>query len=359
MKLIFPLLFLFFGCPLFAQLEINLDISFETFYDQEYVPLEDYTNLTEGLGAWDYFFYEEIELLHPIVIPGFEDRPINFLEIDGWGGMFLIYENWPDDPYDIFLISVAADEYFLSPLNDENNTDEGDILLFENEDVMIVEDRNVAFEEEMYSGDGSLISRANFQIEFHRNDMCFQLNYGPSSIGMDLQNFIEDYMVIGTAFGWFYEENFDGVWEEDGQGIYGIIADDPYDPIFHFLLLEFDEDPDDIFDLTINEFPGEGTVYRLCYNETTSTEDISLNKNNWQIYPNPVSDYLHISLPESYEVEGKNHQIQLMDVYGKLVLEESITDHQTISVQTLPSGVYFAQLKGRDNFEVKRVVIGR
>ncbi len=56
MKLIFPLLFLFFGCPLFAQLEINLDIVFEASFDQEYVPLEDYINLTEGLGAWDDFF---------------------------------------------------------------------------------------------------------------------------------------------------------------------------------------------------------------------------------------------------------------------------------------------------------------
>ncbi len=301
----------------------------------------------------------EIELTHPIIMPGFEDRPMDFLEIDAYSFSYFLYDNWPDDSYSLDLFMTPIDETaILSPLNDTNNDDQGDILFYESEELIIIEYRNIAFAEEFGLDDGNLISRANFQIEINKADLCFQFKYGPSTLSQGMQNFFSQGIIIGLGFGWFFEENDGGNLIEDYEDLYGLVSGFPNAPELVTILESMDNPFEGIVPI-LNAYPEEGTVYQFCFDGPSSTETIITNETSWQIYPNPVSDYLHITLPESYEVEGKNHQIQLMDVYGKLILEQSITDYQTISVQTLPSGVYFAQLKGQDNFEVQRVVIGR
>jgi len=63
-----------------AQLNLNLETSFSPF-QRDYQPLEEYTNLTEGLEAWndlDYIEdYEFFGLSSPFIMPGFEDRQLN------------------------------------------------------------------------------------------------------------------------------------------------------------------------------------------------------------------------------------------------------------------------------------------
>ena len=336
-----------------------LDIVFEASFDQEYIPLEDYTNITEGLDAWDDFFIEEIELTYPFIMPGFEDRLIYFVEIGTYSGIYLGYSNWPDDPYEIDLEIFPFDEFLLrSSLSDSMNSDQGDILFYESEELLIVEYRNVGIDKELELGDGNLFSRVNFQIEINKMELCVRFKYGPSTLSQAMEDFFSQGLRIGLLFGWFFEENVGGNLIEDYEHLYGLVSGFPNAPELVTILESMDNPFERVIPL-LNIYPDEGTVYQFCFDGPSSTETIMTNETSWQIYPNPVSDYLHIALPESYEVEGENYQIQLMDVYGKLILEQSITDYQTISVQTLPSGVYFAQLKGQDNFEVQRVVIGR
>ncbi|TVQ51111.1 MAG: T9SS C-terminal target domain-containing protein [Saprospirales bacterium] len=359
MKLISPFFILFFSYPLFSQLEINLDIVFEATFDQNYIPLEEFTNLTEGLGAWDYFFDEEIVLTYPIIMPGFEDRPINLLEIGAFSGIYLGYSNWPDDPYELDLEIFPIDEFILvSPLYDPMNSDQGDILLYESEELLIVEYRNVGIYQEMELGDGNLFSRLNFQIEINKVELCVRFKYGPSNLSQGMQDFFFQGLFTGLLFGWFYEESVGGSWIEDYEHLYGLVSGFPNDPEI-VTVLESRDNPFEGIIPIINFYPEEGTIYQFCFDEPSSTEAVHNNKNNWQIYPSPVSDYLHITFPESFEAQGKNYQIQLMDVYGKLVLEQSIAEHQYISVQTLPSGIYFAQLKAQNSFDIQRVVISR
>jgi len=359
MKNLLILLFLISYLPLYSQLEINLDIVFEASIGQGYVPLENYTKLTEGLGAWDDFFYEEIELSYPIIIPGFEDRPMNLLEIDAYSLSYFLYENWSDDTYSLDLFMAPIDEIaILSPLNDSNNDDQGDILFYESEELIIIEYRNIAFAEEFGLEDGNLVSRANFQIEIDKVGLCFQFKYGPSTLSQGMQDFFSQGMLVGLGFGWFFED-YDGViLIEDYEDLFGLISGDPNEPDFNLVLQSMGNPFEGIIPI-LESYPEEGTVYQFCFDDLSSTEVFHKNKNSWQIYPNPVSDYLHVSFPESYESGGNNYQIQLMDVYGKLVLEQSIADNQNISVKTLPSGIYFAQLKAQNSFEIQRIVISR
>ena len=60
-----------------------------------------------------------------------------------------------------------------------------------------------------------------------------------------------------------------------------------------------------------------------------------------QVFPNPVSDRLHIEVPGS--VRGTTYQIT--DQLGKIVLSERLeNERSTIDVSTLKGGVYFVQV---------------
>lgn len=353
MKTILLFCFMFCSVSMWSQLEINLEINFNAQFGQEYVPLEEFTKLTEGIGAWDDY-YEVLELITPLVMPGFEDRPMNYIEVGSFGDLWIDYDNWPEDPYDLSFIAVAVEHYFLSPLNDENNTDQGHILFYQGDGVVIIEYQNVAFEEEMYSGDGSLVSRANLQIELHLDDLCVQFNYGPSNIGPVMEEYFSEYMIAGTGFGWYYEEFIDNNWEEDFLTLFGIVSGDPNNPQFHQFWIEEEFDDEDVEFL--HSYPEEGTVYRFCYTETTSTRELLTDIDDWSLYPNPATDQITIVFSEVGATATNDYRIQLMDVYGKIVLEKEIGHNQSISIESLPAGLYFASLKGGNSNRIQKVV---
>ena len=197
---------MFCSVSMWSQLEINLEINFNAQFGQEYVPLEEFTNLTEGLGAWDYsnmYEYEDYELSTPLIFPGFEDRPMNNADFGAGGGFTIEYYNQPEDPYEIYFYGLALDYFVLSPLNDEENTDQGHILLHESNGLIIFELRNVALEDELDIDNGELVSRINLQIEIHFEDLCVQFNYGPSIISPTMEEYFEEYMPVGVVFGWY------------------------------------------------------------------------------------------------------------------------------------------------------------
>jgi hypothetical protein len=73
----------------------------------------------------------------------------------------------------------------------------------------------------------------------------------------------------------------------------------------------------------------------------SSTETVGLNfnsKDHLQIYPNPTKDKLNLSLTEDYS----NGQLEIYDVYGKLIKRVKLTNElfQTIKVSGLAEGQY-------------------
>ena len=133
----------------------------------------------------------------------------------------------------------------------------------------------------------------------------------------------------------------------------GILSGDPNDPQFHQLWVDMDFDEEVEF---LTAFPEEGTVYRFCFSETSSTKDQLTEIDNWSLYPNPATDQITIILSELGATTSNEYRIQLMDVHGKVVMEKEIGSDQTISIESLPAGLYFASLKGGNFFEVHKVV---
>ncbi len=340
---------------LWAQLELNYEIEF-THFQQDYIPLEEYTNLTEGLGAWDFYdLYDQFLILNnPVVMPGFEDRPLNFLHFDGFAGFELVYSN-PGDPYELFLISAAIDDYAISPLADDNNTDQGHILFLETDEGFVFEFQNVGLEEEMYQGDGNLVSRVNFQVEYHYNDRCVQFNYGHSEIGAEYQAYIDEWgMLIGTSFGWYSWESIDG--ESDLLGLFGLVYGDPSNPSFETVLIDGESDYED--ENPLLGIPAEGTVYRFCFDQTTSTEEIVELSTDLTLYPNPATDMVYFSLPEEDASRMGDLNVQVIDLSGNVVIESEFGPdlHGGLNVEMLPTGMYFVRLTGENLSQTVKMV---
>jgi hypothetical protein len=80
-------------------------------------------------------------------------------------------------------------------------------------------------------------------------------------------------------------------------------------------------------DLTVN---ATGTV-------TTGLKGTGLNQNEITLYPNPVADQLRTNSKENIE-------ISIYDITGSLVIKGFINKSQSISLQQLPKGLYFASI---------------
>ncbi|EJL70484.1 T9SS type A sorting domain-containing protein [Chryseobacterium populi] len=88
------------------------------------------------------------------------------------------------------------------------------------------------------------------------------------------------------------------------------------------------------------EFTAAG--YTLpAYNCLLSTDDVS-KKENVEIYPNPVSGTLHISLKT-----GKEEKVEIYNMEGRKVLETTVINGKnTINVSDLQTGNYILNIKG-------------
>lgn len=84
-------------------------------------------------------------------------------------------------------------------------------------------------------------------------------------------------------------------------------------------------------------------------------KDISLS---WSVYPNPASEFLILKLNDSNLLTGSTLIYQLLDVSGKLMLENRITDFTTrIPVQKLKSSTYFLKINQNKTEKVTYKII--
>jgi endonuclease/exonuclease/phosphatase family metal-dependent hydrolase len=88
-------------------------------------------------------------------------------------------------------------------------------------------------------------------------------------------------------------------------------------------------------------------VSDFTINQTASTNQNTLN-NVITIYPNPANNSITIQVQNR-----ETYQLKLIDIYGKIVLETSITNNNKINIENLNSGVYFVMIvnnKGKKYF---------
>ena len=98
------------------------------------------------------------------------------------------------------------------------------------------------------------------------------------------------------------------------------------------------------------EFSGDryGVLLNTVYETINSTTSTIENQNNWNelsIYPNPLNTSATITYPNS---ENKVYNLTLTNINGKTVRKiNHITDNKiVIEKGSLPSGIYFIELKG-------------
>lgn len=71
---------------------------------------------------------------------------------------------------------------------------------------------------------------------------------------------------------------------------------------------------------------------------------------NFNIYPNPVQNILHI------ESESSQIQVAIIDLSGQVVLEHELVSQKQINLEKLPKGVYFIQITDMEKTKILRFV---
>lgn len=111
------------------------------------------------------------------------------------------------------------------------------------------------------------------------------------------------------------------------------------DEVAYPVLLDYDNDGD--LDLvTGREYEPRINLY--LNSDLSSTRHISLDDIGVKLYPNPASEFIHLTLPK--EISG---EIQIINIEGKSIYRQAISNTQMqISIGHFPSGTYFLKLNG-------------
>lgn len=120
--------------------------------------------------------------------------------------------------------------------------------------------------------------------------------------------------------------------------------------------------PDDTLDVCVPAVAGDYTV--MLINEygcssTSAPETITLGLNQlselqWQLFPNPAGDFVHLRLDEGIRVD----QIEVLDMLGRTVLRsEGFSGEQNIDLHNLNNGSYIVRLISSDQIYTKSLLI--
>ena len=88
-------------------------------------------------------------------------------------------------------------------------------------------------------------------------------------------------------------------------------------------------------------------------NVSPSLSTIEFDKNKFNIYPNPSSNFINVEFNNAID----NNKIFVFDVQGRNIMEVNVFIQSTIiDISTLQSGVYFIKSKTTDSQNVKRFI---
>jgi hypothetical protein len=96
--------------------------------------------------------------------------------------------------------------------------------------------------------------------------------------------------------------------------------------------------------------PGKNDLYMIDLNEPALGTDDEIQVNNeLQFYPNPINDFVYVSLSNQLA----HYQYRLFNLSGELV-QEGVLDGNRINCSTLQSGMYLLNVySGKEGYRVK------
>lgn len=110
--------------------------------------------------------------------------------------------------------------------------------------------------------------------------------------------------------------------------------------------------------------PGVILLRPFIYDETVGISDPGKTSQALRIYPNPASDYIHISLPgepsarSAFGAPGEDLRAYLYDASGRLASQNIIRNGQ-MDVGALPGGIYFLKVHTPGKVYHAKVLINR
>lgn len=78
-------------------------------------------------------------------------------------------------------------------------------------------------------------------------------------------------------------------------------------------------------------------------NYPVSIQEIALNSDSYQVWPNPATDVLHLQLLDNSDNQGYTYQ--LLSLAGKLLQGGRLSENTEIDVRSLVSGIYFLRIE--------------
>jgi len=91
-------------------------------------------------------------------------------------------------------------------------------------------------------------------------------------------------------------------------------------------------------------------IWKRDLSEITEIDKINIS-NNITVYPNPATDAFQIT-----GIEG-TATITVSDLSGRLLLSKNVTANATVSVNTLPNGIYLVAIKSNNAKKTEKLVI--
>ena len=113
------------------------------------------------------------------------------------------------------------------------------------------------------------------------------------------------------------------------------------------LLLDNSNMIDNASSTTINSAINEG--YTECLTSVIGSELNGPDQIN--IYPNPATESIFIS-----NIKEEKINLTIYDIQGRIVLEETIYENQSINIKSLEKGVYQIKLEGNKTIETRRFI---
>jgi hypothetical protein len=109
------------------------------------------------------------------------------------------------------------------------------------------------------------------------------------------------------------------------------------------------------YTVTVTDMQGCPTLFYCNVTTQGGSTDIVKNSNansNLSIYPNPNNGNFII---ETNLIEKQT--LQIFDVTGKMVLSQTINGKTNIDMSSLDNGIYFIQLKTKENISTQKIIV--
>jgi hypothetical protein len=95
----------------------------------------------------------------------------------------------------------------------------------------------------------------------------------------------------------------------------------------------------------------QDAIFKAIFTSTTGVTDIESSAIS--IYPNPAEDYITVILPENVS----NAVFTVYDMQGKALLQQNISNKETVSVSNLAAGIYIYSMRTeKENYQGKIVL---